>query len=99
VIRTETASEKEDTVAEIRVERKQRGVLPWLLSLALLTLVVIGFVLVLADRDAGRLEEVEAAREAGSIQEAQPEEPKKDETPRHLQQWVSIPESDTVRAA
>jgi hypothetical protein len=88
-------------VAEIWIERKQRGVLPWVLGVALLALVVIGFVLVLADRDAGRLNE---AREAGNIQqEDQQESPekdaKKDETPRHLQQWVSLPESDTARAA
>lgn len=83
-------------MAEIWIERKQRGVLPWILGVALLALVVIGFVLVLADRDAGRLN---GAREAGNIQEGQQEQPKKDETPRHLQQWVSHPESDTVRAA
>ncbi len=86
-------------MAEIRIERKQRGALPWILGVALLALVVIGFVLVLADRDAGRLEEIEEAREAGNVQETQPEQPKKDETPRHLQQWVSIPESDAARAA
>lgn len=83
-------------MAEIRIERKQRGVWPWILGLALLALVVIGFVLVLADRDAGRLE---GAREAGNLQEGQQEQPKKDETPRHLQQWVSVPESDAARAA
>ncbi|HJX28957.1 MAG TPA: hypothetical protein VJ885_13685 [Thermoanaerobaculia bacterium] len=86
-------------MAEIRIERKQRGVLPWILGLALVALVVIGFVLVLADRDAGRLEKVEEAREAGNVQEAQPEQPKKDKTPRHLQQWVFVQESDTARAA
>lgn len=85
-------------MAEIRIERKQRGVLPWILGMALVALVVIGFVLVLADRAAGRLD-VEGAREAGNIQEAPPEQPKKDETPRHLQQWVSIQESGAARAA
>lgn len=88
-------------MAEISIERKQRGVLPWILGVALLALVVIGFVLVLADRDAGRLNE---AREAGNVQEGQlqegqQEQPEKDKTPRHLQQWVSHPESDAARAA
>lgn len=87
-------------MAEIRIERKQRGVLPWIFGVALLALVVIGFVLVLADRDAGRLNE---AQEAGNIQEGQQEssekDAKKDETPRHLQQWVSVQGSDTARAA
>lgn len=86
-------------MAEIRIERR-RGVLPWILGVALLALVVIGLVLVLADRDAGRLNE---AREAGNIHEGPQETPKtdakKDETPRHLQQWVSIEESDPVHAA
>jgi hypothetical protein len=89
-------------VAEIRIERR-RGVLPWILGVALLALVVTGLVLVLADRDAGRLNE---AREAGNIQEGPQETPKtdakdvkKDQTPRHLQQWVSIEESDPARAA
>lgn len=86
-------------MAEIGIERRQRGAMPWILGLALLALVVIGFVLVLADRDAGRLEEIERAREAGNLQKAQPEQPKKDKTPRHLQQWVSVQESDAVRAA
>lgn len=84
-------------MAEIGIERKQRGALPWILGLALLALVVIGFVLVLADRDAGRLE---GAREAGNLQEGKQEQPKKeDEIPRHLQQWVSAQESDADRAA
>lgn len=91
-------------MAEIWIERKQRGVLPWILGVALLALVVIGFVLVLADRDAGRLN---GAREAGNIQEGQKEstgkdaekDAKKDETPRHLQQWVFHPESGAPRAA
>lgn len=80
-------------MAEIRIERKQRGVLPWFLGLALAALVVLGVTLALTGRTAGRAED-SSAREAGSLQE-----PAKDETPRHLRQWASVPQAGRLRAA
>ena len=80
-------------MAEIRIEHKQRGVLPWILGLALVALVVLGMTLALVDRTAGKVED-SSAREAGHLQE-----PEKDETPRHLRQWASVPRSGWLRAA
>jgi hypothetical protein len=84
---------KEDNVAEIRIERKQHNLLPWLLGLALLAVVVIGLVLALAGSASGA--------DAGGAQEVvNPQEPKKDETPRRLQQWAAlVPAEQAVRTA
>lgn len=80
-------------MAEIRMERDQNNVLPWLLGLALLALVIIGLVVALADSASGAVDTVEP-REAGSAPEK-----KKDETPRRLQQWASVRAAERVRAA
>lgn len=78
-------------MAEIQVEHKERNVLPWLLGLALLALVVAGFVLVLADSPSGA--DAGAPREVGNPQE------QKDETPRRLQQWALVRDSGQARAS
>lgn len=75
-------------MAEIRTERTQNNVLPWLLGLALLALVIIGLVLAMADSASGA--DTGDAREVGTTQE---EEEEKDETPRRLQQWALLPGS------
>jgi hypothetical protein len=79
-------------VAEIRMERTQNTVLPWLLGLALLALIIIGFVVALADSASGA--DAIEPREVGSAPGK-----KKDETPRRLQQWASIQPSERVHAA
>lgn len=84
-------------MAEIQVEHKERNVLPWLLGLALLALVVVGFVLVLADSAAGA--DRGGAREVDNPQESTPQEPKKDETPRRLQYWALVPEAEPALSA
>lgn len=65
-------------MAEIRIERKSRGILPWIVGLALLALVVAGMVLALGDREEP-LDERPAA--VGNVQ---------DETPRHLRQIAAV---------
>lgn len=71
---------------EIRIERKQRSMLPWILALVLLAL-AIGLALALGSHDLDRVDDV---REVGDVQEAPDDQKKRDETPRHLQQWVSF---------
>lgn len=68
-------------MADIRMERSQNNVLPWLLGLALFALVIIGLILALAESASGA--DAGGAREVGTTQEE-----KKDETPRRLQQWA-----------
>lgn len=71
-------------MAEIRIERKQhRGILPWVIGLALLALVVFGVALALGDRDPGHLED--GAAEAGHVND--------DATPKHLRQYAVLPEA------
>ncbi len=82
-------------MAEIRMERTQNNVLPWLLGLALLALVIIGLVLALADSASGA--DAGGAREVGTTQDEE-----KDETPRRLQQWalsIHAAASEPARAA
>jgi hypothetical protein len=83
---------KEDDVAEIRIERKQHNLLPWLLGVALLAVVIIGMVLTLADSASG-------ADAGGAHEVVNPQEPKKDEIPRRLQQWALVPAAQAARAA
>jgi hypothetical protein len=97
VIRRVATSRKEDTVAEIQVEHKERNVLPWLLGLALVALVIVGFLLVLADSAASA--DAGGAREVGNPQEASPQEKKKDETPRRLQYWALVPGAEPALSA
>jgi hypothetical protein len=89
-------------VAEIRIERKQRGALPWLVGLALVALVVIGLTLAFADSEVGSTGN--GAREVGNVQkEKQEQEQKKKEkeVPRRLQQWALTLEAgpEATRAA
>lgn len=79
-------------MAEIRIERKQHNVLPWLLGLALLAVVILGLVLVLADSASG-------ADAGGAHEVVNPQEPKKDETPRRLQQWAFVTPTQAAHAA
>lgn len=79
-------------MAEIRIERKQHNLLPWLLGLALLAVVILGLLLNLADSASGP--------DAGGAHEVvNPQEQKKDETPRRLQQWALAPAAQAARAA
>ncbi len=73
------------------MERTQRSLLPWLIGLALLALLVIGLTLVVAD-SRGVVED--SAPEVGKAQQK-----KKDETPRRLQQWALVVETEPARAA
>ena len=75
-------------MAEIRIERKQRGALPWLIGLALVALVVIGLTLAFADTEVGTTGD--GAREVGNVQKEKQQEKKKkeNEVPRRLQQWA-----------
>jgi hypothetical protein len=89
-------------VAEIRIERKQRGALPWLIGLALVALVVIGLTLAFADSEVGSTGD--GAREVGNVQKEKQEQKKKEkEVPRRLQQWAlsleAGPEAAQTRAA
>jgi hypothetical protein len=69
-------------VAEIRIERKQhRGILPWVIGLALLALVIFALALTLGDRDSRRLDD--GAAEAGHV----------NPTPKHLRQYAALPET------
>lgn len=84
-------------MAEIRIERKQRGALPWLIGLALVALVVIGLTLAFAD---STVEPVgDGAREVGNVQKEKQQEKKKDEVPRRLQYWASLPTAGQPLAA
>lgn len=82
-------------MAEIRIERKQHNLLPWLLGLALLAVVISGLVLTFADSASGA--DAGGAHEVVNPQE--PQEPKKDEIPRRLQQWALVPAAQAARAA
>lgn len=78
-------------MAEIRIERKQRGALPWLFGLALVALVVIGLTLAFADSELGPAGN--GAREVGNAQkekqkQEQEQKKKEKEVPRRLQQWA-----------
>ena len=69
-------------MAEIRIERKQhRGILPWVIGLALLALVIFALALTLGDRDSRRLDD--GAAEAGHV----------NSTPKHLRQYATLPET------
>lgn len=85
-------------MAEIRIERKQRGALPWLIGLALVALVVIGLTLAFAD---SAVEPVgDGAREVGNVQkEKQQDKKKENEVPRRLQYWASLPAAGQTLAA
>lgn len=88
-------------MAEIRIERKQRGALPWLIGLALVALVVIGLTLAFADSEVGL--PGDGAREVGNVQKEKQEQQKKKEkeVPRRLQQWALTLEAgpEATRAA
>jgi hypothetical protein len=84
-------------VAEIRVEHRQRGMLPWLIGLALVALVVIGLTLAYADSDAGAVGS--GPREVGNPQEEPKKEEKENKVPRRLQYWASIPAAGQPLAA
>lgn len=81
-------------MAEIRIEQKQRSLMPWFVGLALTALLIIGLTLVYADTGVAGpgVPEVDKAHEK-----------KKDETPRRLQQWADhlpeVPEAARLRAA
>ena len=79
-------------MAEIRIERKQHNLLPWLFGLALLAVVILGLVLSLADSASG-------ADAGGAHEVVNPQEPKKDETPRRLQQWALAPAAQAAARA
>ena len=66
-------------MAEIRIERKSHGMLPWIVGLALLALVIAGIVLALGSRAEGRMDDDSSS--AVHI---------KDETPRHLRQMAAV---------
>lgn len=91
-------------MAEIRIEQKQRSLMPLFVGLALAALLVIGLTLVFADTNSGAAGE--GPREVGNPPEKTPEqrpEKKKDETPRRLQQWADhvpdTPDTPLIRAA
>lgn len=65
-------------MAEIRIERKSRGMLPWIVGLALLALVVAGLVVALGERAKARTEDRPSAVRVN------------DETPRHLRQMAAV---------
>lgn len=75
-------------MAEIRIERKQhRGILPWVIGLALLALVIFALALTLGDRDSRRLDD--GAAEAGHV----------NSTPKHLRQYATLPETGLLARA
>lgn len=84
-------------MAEIRIEHEQRGMLPWLIGLALVALVVIGLTLAFADSSAGVVED--GAREVGNPQQEPKKEDKQDKVPRRLQYWASTPAAGQPLAA
>lgn len=75
-------------MAEIRIEHKQhRGILPWVIGLALLALVIFALALTLGDRDSRRLDD--GAAEAGHV----------NSTPKHLRQYAALPETGPLARA
>ncbi len=66
-------------MTEIRIERKRRGMLPWIVGLALLALVVAGIAVALDSRGEGQIEDRPSAVHI------------KDETPRRLRQMAAVP--------
>jgi hypothetical protein len=67
--------EGSDTVAEIKIERKRRHLLPWILALVLLALVLVGLV-------AGANREPETTPDRGTATTWQ------DDTPPRLRQYA-----------
>lgn len=65
-------------MAEIRIERKSRGMLPWIVGLALLALVIAGLVVALGSRGQERVEDRPSAVHIN------------DDTPRHLRQMAAV---------
>ena len=63
-------------MAEIRVERKQRSILPWILGLVLLALVILALASMMGRDDGRRTREGAAAAEATW------------DTPPHLRQYA-----------
>ena len=65
-------------MAEIRIERKTHGMLPWIVGLALLALVIAGLVLALGSRGQEGVDDLPSAVHI------------KDDTPRHLRQMAAV---------
>ena len=67
-------------MAEIRIEQKQRSILPWILGLALLALVIAGLAALMGREDGRRTRETGGAAAAESTWD----------TPPHLRQYASV---------
>ena len=67
-------------MAEIKIEHKQRSLLPWILGLALLALAITGLAALMGREDGRRTRETGSAAPAESTWD----------TPPHLRQYASV---------
>lgn len=75
-------------MAEIRVEHKQRGILPWILGLVLLGLVILGLASVMGRDDGRRTRDAGAAAAESTW-----------DTPPHLRQYAMVQGTGIALAA
>ena len=76
-------------MAEIRIERRQRSMIPWVLGLVLLGLAILALASVMGRDDGRRTRESGGAAAAESVWD----------TPPHLRQYALIPGTGLANAA
>lgn len=79
-------------MAEIEINRRHSGILPWIVGLTLLALVLAGIALALRGPVAVGVED--GTSPAGNLKEEQ-----KNEVPRSLRQWAEVPPAPALLRA
>ena len=79
-------------MAEIEINRRHSGILPWIVGLTLLALLLAGIALALRGPVAAGVED--GTSPAGNLKEEQ-----KHEVPRSLRQWAEVPPAPALLRA